>query len=50
MVLVVNQGTIAESGTPAELLQTDGYFRRLAVETGQLEEITDIANRAELPN
>ena len=48
MVLVVDQGTIAESGTPAELLERDSYFRRLAVETGQLEEITEIANRDEV--
>jgi ABC-type multidrug transport system fused ATPase/permease subunit len=40
-VIVLAEGRVAEAGSPAELLATDGWFARFAAATEQVEPLTD---------
>jgi ABC-type multidrug transport system fused ATPase/permease subunit len=43
--VVIHEGSIVESGHPAELLRNvGGHFHTLAVESGELQEICDLAS------
>ncbi|KAI8928078.1 hypothetical protein BC831DRAFT_548704 [Entophlyctis helioformis] len=48
-VLVLDKGYVSEYGSPIELIEnsTVGTFRRMCEETGEYEELVDLARRAE---
>ncbi|KND00323.1 uncharacterized protein SPPG_04647 [Spizellomyces punctatus DAOM BR117] len=46
-ILVLDKGELVESGTPAELVEREnGWFRRMCLESGEFEEITQIINKS----
>ncbi|KAI8826360.1 hypothetical protein BJ741DRAFT_714629 [Chytriomyces cf. hyalinus JEL632] len=42
-ILVLDQGRVAQFGTPSELIQSDGIFRSMCIETGDVEALLEAA-------
>ncbi|KAJ3312633.1 hypothetical protein HDV04_002775 [Boothiomyces sp. JEL0838] len=47
-VLVMDNGTVAEIGTPYELLQTDGIFYNMCQESGDYDHLVEVATQVHL--
>ncbi|KAJ3200562.1 hypothetical protein HDU67_002006, partial [Dinochytrium kinnereticum] len=49
-ILVLDTGRVAQHGTPLELMQTDGIFRTMCLESGDFDELMQMAMEASLKN
>ncbi|KAJ3272856.1 hypothetical protein HDV01_005179 [Terramyces sp. JEL0728] len=47
-VLVMDNGSVAEIGTPYELLQNDGIFYNMCKESGDYDHLVEVANRVHM--
>lgn len=53
-ILVLNKGKVDEFGTPLQLLEqasgciSNGTFRQMCIESGELDELVDIARKKQM--